>query len=82
MTAIEDEIFRSYDVGALGSSEPGVPFYRARGWHAWQGRTWARTPNGLMRTADEDGWIYLLHKGERLALSGDLICEWRPGDVW
>ena len=39
-------------------------------------------PNGLMRTADEDGWIYLLHKGERLALSGDLICEWRPGDVW
>jgi hypothetical protein len=48
---VEDEISRSYDVGALGSSEAAVPFYCARGQQAWQS-------------------------------TGDLICEWRPGDVW
>ena len=59
MEVLEREIARSYDVGALGSSELGAGFYRARGWQVWRGPTWARTPNGLMRTAEEDGWIYV-----------------------
>jgi aminoglycoside 2'-N-acetyltransferase I len=82
MAAIEEEIARHYDVGALGSSELGVPFYRARGWRVWEGETWVRTPNGLKRTPDEDGWIYVLDKGATLDLSAVLMCEWRSGDVW
>jgi aminoglycoside 2'-N-acetyltransferase I len=82
MAPLESEIARSYDVGALGSSELGAAFYRTRGWQVWRGPTWARTPNGLMRTPDEDGWIYVLDAGGALDLTEPLICDWRCGDVW
>ena len=82
MAPLESEIARRYDVGALGSSEQGTGFYLARGWQVWRGPTWARTPNGLMRTPDEDGWIYVLDTGRALNLGEPLICDWRPGDVW
>jgi aminoglycoside 2'-N-acetyltransferase I len=82
MGAVEATIAREYDLGALGSSELGVGFYLARGWHVWKGPTWVRTPNGLMRTPDEDGWIYVLEARAALDLSESLTCEWRPGDVW
>ncbi len=82
MGAVEEEIARSYDVGALGSTDEGVVFYLSRGWQAWQGPTWARTPNGMMRTADVDGWIYVLDRSAVLDSAQPLLCEWRPGDVW
>ena len=82
MAAVEATISRDYDLGALGSTEAGVGFYVARGWRVWQGPTWARIPNGLMRTPDEDDWIYVLETGEALDFSETLTCEWRPGDVW
>jgi aminoglycoside 2'-N-acetyltransferase I len=82
MAALEATIAREYDLGALGSTELGVGFYLARGWRVWQGPTWTRTPNGLRRTADEDGWIYVLEGAESLDSSETLTCEWRPGDVW
>ncbi len=82
MDAVEREIARGYDVGALGSTDEGVAFYASRGWRPWHGPTWARTPNGTMRTPDEDGWIYVLDAAGKLEFSDHLMCEWRPGDVW
>jgi aminoglycoside 2'-N-acetyltransferase I len=82
MSPVETTIAREYALGALGSTEVGVAFYVARGWRAWQGPTWARVPNGLMRTPDEDGWIYVLESDESFDFSETLTCEWRPGDVW
>ena len=40
------------------------------------------TPAGTRRTAGEDGWIYVLPVSEPVDLSGELVCDWRPGSVW
>jgi len=82
MTELERLIRGGYDIGALGSSEDGVPFYSDRGWRPWQGPLWALTPRGVVRTSEEDGWIYVLSDDASLDLGQSLTCDWRDGDVW
>jgi aminoglycoside 2'-N-acetyltransferase I len=57
-------------------------FYAGRGWQAWQGPTSALTPSGLVRTEEEDGWIYVLPMSAQLDRRGELVCDWRDGDAW
>lgn len=84
MEAIEDIISNAYDLGALGATDTAVPFYTARGWQRWRGPSWALTPSGVVRTADEDGAIYVLplEDGAELRLDDPLMADWREGDVW
>jgi aminoglycoside 2'-N-acetyltransferase I len=84
MTALEEVITNAYDLGALGATDLAVPFYTARGWLRWRGPSWALTPSGVVRTADEDGAIYILPlpNGAPLDLNGPLMADWRDGDVW
>jgi aminoglycoside 2'-N-acetyltransferase I len=82
MAALERVIRGAYDLGALGSTDEAAAFYAARGWRPWQGPTWAMTPDGIVRTEDEDGAIHVLEAGIPLDLSGALACDWRDGDVW
>jgi len=81
MAPVERIIRTAYELGALGSSEMGIPFYEARGWQRWQGQTWALTPTGVIRTADDDDGVYVLPVGD-IDLTADLTCDWRDGDVW
>jgi aminoglycoside 2'-N-acetyltransferase I len=81
MAPLERVIRTAYELGALGSSEMGVPFYEARGWKRWQGQTWALTPTGVTRTADDDDGVYVLPVGN-IDLTADLTCDWRDGDLW
>jgi aminoglycoside 2'-N-acetyltransferase I len=84
MTAIEEVIANAYDLGALGATDLAVPFYSSRGWLRWRGPSWALTPNGIVRTADEDGAIHILPlpTGPPLHLDDPLMADWREGDVW
>lgn len=82
MAALERVIRGAYDLGALGSTDEALPFYAARGWKRWEGPTSALTPDGIVRTADEDGGIFVLPVAARLDLSGPLVCDWRDGDPW
>jgi aminoglycoside 2'-N-acetyltransferase I len=82
MTALERVIRGAYDLGGLGSTDEAAAFYAARGWRQWRGPTWAMTPDGIVRTEDEDGGIHVLEVGVALDLSGALACDWRDGDVW
>ncbi len=59
-----------------------MPFYSARGWRRWEGPTCALTPDGVVRTPDEDGGVFVLPGDVPLDLSGTLTCDWRDGDVW
>lgn len=85
-TAVMDELERfvrgAYDLGALGTTDEAIPFYESRGWLRWHGHLSALTPNGVVRTPEEEGWIYVLPSSVRLDLSGELTCGWREGDVW
>ncbi|MFK0193154.1 GNAT family N-acetyltransferase [Kitasatospora sp. NPDC090308] len=82
MDEAERVVRAAHEIGALGASEEGVPFYLARGWRPWPGPTWALGPHGRQRTAEEDGGIYLLGGEGELDLDADLACDWREGELW
>lgn len=82
MVAMERLIRGAYQLGALSTTEQAVPFYAARGWQLWRGQTYALTPNGITRTSDDDGGIYVLPVDVPLDLTGGLTCDWRDGDLW
>jgi aminoglycoside 2'-N-acetyltransferase I len=82
MTPLERIIRAAYDVGALGATDEAIPFYESRGWRRWEGPTSALTPQGVVRTADVDGAVYVLPVSARLDLAGELTCDWRDGDRW
>ncbi|MBV8989512.1 MAG: GNAT family N-acetyltransferase [Solirubrobacterales bacterium] len=82
MEVVERVIRGAYDLGALGASTEGAGLYQARGWKQWQGPTLALTPDGIRRTREEDGSIYVLPVGADLDLFSELVCDWRDGEVW
>jgi aminoglycoside 2'-N-acetyltransferase I len=82
MGALERVLRGAYDLGALGSSDEGAGFYAARGWKLWRGPSFALTPAGVQRTAEEDGCLYVFELAVPLDLDGELTCDWRDGDVW
>lgn len=82
MAAVERVIRGAYEVGALGASDEGMALYQARGWRRWEGPTSALTPDGIVRTPDDDGGIFVRPVDATLDLTGELTCDWRPGEVW
>lgn len=82
MDALERVIRGAYEVGALGASELGAKLYDARGWKRWRGQTWGLTPAGVVRTPDEDDELFVLEVTAALDLTGDLVCDYRDGDLW
>jgi len=82
MAAIERVIRGAYELGALGATDDGAAFYAARGWRRWRGPTWALTPTGRVRTANEDDSIFVLETTTALDLSEALTCDWRDGESW
>lgn len=82
MGALERVIRGGYAVGALSTTEQAVAFYTARGWWRWQGPTWTLTPDGAMRTADDDDAVFVLPVTVTPDPTAALTCDWRDGDVW
>jgi aminoglycoside 2'-N-acetyltransferase I len=82
MAALERVLRGAYDLGALSAADEAAGFYAARGWVSWQGPTSALTPAGVERTADDDGGVYVFPLKVMLDPSGELVCDWRGGDVW
>jgi aminoglycoside 2'-N-acetyltransferase I len=82
MAALEQVVRGGYELGALAASAAGVPLYAARGWERWSGPTSVLAPDGLRRTPDDDGAIFFLPVTAWLDPAGDLVCDWRDGDVW
>lgn len=82
MTALEQIIESSYEIGALGATDEAVSLYEHRGWIKWAGHTSALTPTGIVRTPDEDDCVYVLPLGRAFDTTLDLTCDWRDGDAW
>ena len=77
-----EHIARTYRLGALTTGVVG--FYERLGWVAWEGPTSVRTDAGPVRTAEEDGNVFVLltPTSPELDRSAPISCDWRPGDVW
>lgn len=84
MTAVGEIVRRGYDLGALSAGEEAARLYARHGWLRWEGPTWVLSPEGPVRTPDEDGSVHVLPtpNSPPLELSAALACDWRPGDVW
>jgi aminoglycoside 2'-N-acetyltransferase I len=82
LAALERVLRGAYDLGALCTADEAAGFYAARGWSLWQGPTWALTPGGVVRTEEDDGGVYVFPLAVMVDLSGELVCDWRDGDVW
>jgi aminoglycoside 2'-N-acetyltransferase I len=83
MMAVLERIVRSgYQLGALGASRDGAHLYTARGWQLWRGPSSVLSPNGIRRTPDKDGALYVLPVLTPVDVTGELTCDWRPGSVW
>lgn len=82
MSALERVVRSAYHLGALGASPEDARLYVSRGWKLWHGPSLALTPEGIRRTEDKDGFIYVLPVSVPVDVSGELICDWRPGSLW
>ncbi|MGK5499823.1 GNAT family N-acetyltransferase [Streptomyces sp. URMC 125] len=82
MAELERVVRGAYDLGALGSSDEGLAFYASRGWRRWLGPTSVLTPAGAVRTEEDDGCVLVLPVAAGLDPRGQLVCDWREGDVW
>jgi aminoglycoside 2'-N-acetyltransferase I len=82
VSAANAHIRATYELGALGTGR--FSFYERLGWRRWLGPTFVRTPDGPVRTEDDDGSILVLPTpaSPPLDLTAPLTCDWRPGDVW
>lgn len=82
MREIGDVIRIRYALGALSTGVPG--FYEALGWERWRGSTFVDESRRRRRTPDDDGGIMILRtpRSPDLDLAGDIVCDWRAGDVW
>ena len=82
MIVLEQIIRAGYHLGALGASPDGARLYSARGWQLWRGPSAVLSPDGIRRTPESDGHIYVLPVLNTVDLTGELTCDWRPGSVW
>ena len=82
MQPLERIIQTAYELGALGATDEAVDFYLGRGWELWRGRACAFTPDGIVRTVEDEGAIYILRGTTPLDVDGEITCDWRDGDVW
>lgn len=82
MRQVNEYIAQHFQLGGLGTGSQH--FYERLGWQIWRGPSYVRTPRGLERTADEDGYILVLQtpSSPALDLTAQISCEWRQGDVW
>ncbi len=82
MRAVADYIDGHFLLGVLSTGRAG--FYERLGWIRWRGRTWCRSGADLVRTADDDGGVLVLPSRAcpPMDVDGDIVVEWREGDVW
>jgi aminoglycoside 2'-N-acetyltransferase I len=82
MRDVTDRIRESFELGGLGTG--AHHFYERLGWVTWRGPAFVRTPDGPVRTPEDEGSILVLPTpaSPELDLSAPISCDWRPGDVW
>ena len=82
MGEVNTFIREGFELGMLGTGRHH--FYERLGWSTWAGPSFVRTPTGLRRTPDEDGYLLVLKTptSPDLDVNAPINCDWRPGDVW
>ena len=82
MNRIGELIQAGYPLAALSTGTH--VFYETLGWERWRGPTWVNSSRGRERTPADDGDVMIVRtpRSPRLDLDGDIVCDYRAGDVW
>lgn len=82
MKRLGELIQERYVLGVLSTGAHS--FYEALGWERWRGPTFVSSPRSRERTPEDDGGIMILRtpRSPVLDVAGDIVCDWRVGDVW
>ena len=82
MRRLDEIIEAEFELGALSTSRHS--FYGRLGWERWQGPSFVRSGQQLVRTADEDDALMVLRRSGTadLDLTLPITCEARSGDDW
>jgi aminoglycoside 2'-N-acetyltransferase I len=72
----------SFELGGLSTAHHH--FYERLGWERWQGPTYVRDGDDVIRTEEEDDGVMVLRFGPSatIDLTAPITCEARPGDDW
>ena len=80
MARVGEVVRAEFEIGALST---GVHhFYERLGWVRWQGPSFVRRGDRVVRTPDEDDGLMVLLTGVDVDLTAPITCEERPGDDW
>ncbi|MFF8811139.1 GNAT family N-acetyltransferase [Streptomyces pactum] len=82
MGALDPVLRGAYELGALSAAEEAAALYASLGWQRWQGATSVLAPGGVERTEEDDDSTFVMPLTVPVDLTGELICDWRDGDVW
>ncbi|MFH8366589.1 GNAT family N-acetyltransferase [Streptomyces sp. NPDC018031] len=82
MGALDPVLRGGYELGALSAADEAAALYRSLGWQCWQGPTSVLAPGGVERTEEDDDSTFVLPLTAPVDLTGELVCDWRDGDVW
>ncbi len=82
MRAVGEVVRGRHELGVLSTSAHA--FYEELGWERWQGPTYVRDGETVVRTeAEDDGIMVLRIDGSPYVdLTASLTCDARPGDDW
>jgi len=77
-----DIIARDYDIGVLSTGLHDV--YSPLGWERWRGASYVQKLSERVRTAEDDDGLMVLRtsRSRHVDLSGDIVADWRDGDIW
>lgn len=81
-SAVTRIVRESFELGGLSTAHHA--FYERLGWERWQGPTYVRDGDDMIRSEDEDDGVMVLRFGpsEAIDLTAPIRCETRPGDDW
>lgn len=82
MTRLAAIVRAEFELGALSTDRHR--FYGRLGWERWQGPSFVRRADEVVRTPDEDDGIMVLRFGPSrdVDLAAAIVCEARTGDDW
>jgi aminoglycoside 2'-N-acetyltransferase I len=80
MPGVNALIRNEFDLGALSTHR--WTFYERLGWERWQGPSYVRHGDRLVRTPAEDDGIMVLRADHGCALDVPIVCAQRNGDDW
>ena len=71
-----------FELGALAATDAGAALYAPLGWLRWEGPTLVLSPEGWVRTPEDDGSVHVLPLSAGVDVREALGCDWRSGDPW